>query len=107
MRELLSERMGVVAPLQRLVWITKHPQSPRGKASAHHPGVRPDAQGQGAVLLGVVESDRLLEVCSASGQISPIEQGGSHRPMCLQEKGRVLRTLGQVEKLFPQLLRRL
>ena len=40
----------------------------------------------GAVLLGVVEGDPLLQVGSGSSQLSQIEQGGPQRTVGLQEE---------------------
>src|SRR5262245_46169869 len=60
----------------------------------------------GAVLLGVVESRALLQVCSSSGQLSAIEQGESERVVSLEEERWVLEALGESEELLSQLPRR-
>ena len=48
----------------------------------------------GAVLLGVVEGNALLQVCSGEGQLSQTEQGVSQRLVGLQEERRVLARSG-------------
>ena len=56
-----------------------------------------------AVVLGVVESDPLLQVSSGRGQLSDLEQSGLQRVVGFQEERRVLDLLGQGEELLPQL----
>ena len=50
----------------------------------------PVEKGQGAVLLGVVEGNALLQVRSGRSQLSQPEQGHPQRIVGLQEEGRVL-----------------
>src|SRR4030095_17202587 len=59
----------------------------------------------GAVLLGVVEGDALLQVRAGSVQYSQGEQGLAQRDMRIGEAGWIVDTLGQTEHLLSQLPR--
>jgi hypothetical protein len=66
-------------------------------------GVQPTAEGQGMMLLGVVEGYALLHVGSRRGHLAKREQ---IVPMCklgLRQEGRVSQALGQAEALLHQL----
>src|SRR5262249_33839394 len=61
----------------------------------------------GAVLLGVVKGNALLQVLSGWDQLSKPAQADSQCTVGLQEEIRILWTLGQGEKLLRQLVCRL
>ena len=107
MRQLLGQGERLVAPLQGLVRIAKKPQGQGRIGEASHPGVMPVEEGMGAVLLGVVEGNALLQVRAGRGKLSQTEQGRPQRIVGLQEESRVLHALGQAQELLPQLARRL
>ena len=60
-----------MAPPQSLVWITEQPQGLRRVGQAPHPGVDPGAEGQGTVLLRIVEGDAFLQVGASAGPPRP------------------------------------
>src|SRR5712692_5413300 len=78
------------------------PQSHGRIVSARHPRVLAVQQGMGLVLLGVVEGNGLLKVCSGRGKLAPPDQRISERKMSLQEQRGVLYALGQAEELLCQ-----
>ena len=94
-RQLLGQGERLVAPLQGLVRIAKKPQGQGCIGEASHPRVMPVQEGMGAVLLGVVEGNPLLQVLSGWSKLSQIEQGHPQRIVGLQEESRVLCALGQ------------
>jgi len=63
------------------------------------------AEGQGAVLLGVVERNPLFQVCASLGKLSEGPQEQPQRQVSLQEGHWVLQALGQAEELFPEFTR--
>ena len=67
----------------------------------------PIEEGRGAVLLGIVEGNALLQVCSGRGQTLPARTRCSLAHGEPPEERRVLDALGQAEKLLSQLPRRL
>jgi len=83
------------------------PQGKGRKVQAHHSWVQSVEEGQGAVLLEVVEGNALLLVCPGQGQLSQQEQRLPQHPVGRQEERRVLHALGQAEELLSQLTRRL
>jgi hypothetical protein len=62
MGHLLGQEERFVAPPQRLVRIPEQPQGLRRVGQAPDPKVNASAEGQGAMLLEVVERDPLLQV---------------------------------------------
>src|SRR5262245_6205531 len=62
-------------------------------------------KGQGAVLMGVVQSNPLLKVLLGRDELSALVQALSQRPVPFQEESGVLHALGQGEQLLPELLR--
>src|SRR5713101_8795142 len=103
-RQLLSQGERLVAPLQGLLRIAKHPQGPSHIGQASHPRI---LHGTGAVLLGVVEGHPLLQVLPGRGKLSKMEQGTPQRLVGPQEVSWVVHDLGQAQKLLPELTRRL
>src|SRR5712692_714067 len=93
-RYLLGQPDSLVASLQGLIWIAKMPQGKGGKVQAHHPGVYPIEEGQGTVLLKVVEGNALLQVRSGRDQFSQHEQRFPKCPMGRQQESWVLHALG-------------
>ena len=63
-----------MAPLQGLIWIAKMPQGPGCIGEAMHPGSAV-LDGEARVLLGVIQSNPLLQVWLRRGQLSQTEQG--------------------------------
>jgi hypothetical protein len=51
-------------------------------------------EGQGAVLLGIIEGQALLQMGSSRSERSEKVQRRPQRPVSLQKKGRVLPVLG-------------
>jgi hypothetical protein len=62
MGQFLGQGKRYAVPPQGLVGIPERPQSLRRVGQAPRPKVNAGAEGQGAMLLGVVESDTLLQV---------------------------------------------
>jgi hypothetical protein len=69
--------------------------------------VKPTAEGQGVVLLRVVEGHPLLQVCSRRDHLSKSELAVPLRNVGLREEGRGLLASGQVEAPLHQLVHRL
>ena len=61
----------------------------------------PIEEGQGAVLLGVVEGNALLQVRAGRGELAQPEQGVPQRLVGLQEERRVVHALGQAAGAAP------
>jgi hypothetical protein len=78
-RQLLGCGKSFVVPLKGLVRITKMPQSPGCMGKANHSGVLLIEKGMGAVLLGAVEGNPLLEVLSGWDKLSQEVQSNSQR----------------------------
>jgi hypothetical protein len=62
MRQLPGQGERFVAPPQRLIGIPEQLQGLRHVGQAPHRQVNAGAEGQGAMLLGIVERDTLLQV---------------------------------------------
>ena len=107
MGQLLGQGERFVAPPQGLVRITEQPQGLRRVGQAPHPRVDPRAEGQGAVLLRVVEGDTLLQVGASRDDLAKPEQARPERKMGFEEERRVVDPLGQAEALLRQFPRRL
>src|SRR5262245_13506179 len=54
--------------LQRLIRIATQPQNPGGIHQARHPSVPPRAQGQGTMLLRLIEGDPTFQMGPGSGK---------------------------------------
>ena len=107
-RQLLGQGECLVAPLQGLVWIAKIPQGPGCKGEASHPRVLPVEEGQGAVLLGIVEGNRPAPSVSRAEVNSPRQNKVIPSAIVgLEEESWVLYALGQAEELLRQLMCRL
>jgi hypothetical protein len=52
--------------------------------------VLPEDEGQGVMLLPIVEGEALLTVGPGRGEFSQVEQSDPQRPMSLQEAGRIM-----------------
>src|SRR5262249_11977452 len=100
MTDLLGQPKSLVASLQSLLRIAKLPQGTPRKVQAHGPGVDPGEEGQGTVLLKVVEGNPLLQVRSGQGQLSQEAQRLPERPMGRQQESGVLRALSETEELL-------
>ena len=95
-RKLPGEGQRRVPPLQGLIRSAKAPQSLAHMAQTGHSSIVPVAEDMGAMLLRIVERNRLFEVGAGWGELSQIEQGLSQRPVYLQEEGRVLYAVSQL-----------
>src|SRR5205823_11440132 len=85
MRRLLGQGECRLYPGQGLVRIPQQPQRPGGPGEAHDPGIKPAAESQRAVALGIIESNTLLEVGESRNWFSQVEQGRSqHRVRFLE-----------------------
>ena len=60
MGKLLGQAASFAAPVDGLVRIAKKPQGRGGKSATGHPGILCGAEGQEAVLMGVMDGDTLL-----------------------------------------------
>ena len=60
-RDVLSQAEPCMAPGQSLVWKAEIPEGPGCKAQAGHTGVLEGTEGEGAVLLRVIEDRPLLQ----------------------------------------------
>src|SRR5262249_44001959 len=65
-RQLLGEGERIVDTSQGLLRIAEIPQRPGSKGEAVHPGVIAIEKGVGAILLGIVERNALLQVCTGA-----------------------------------------
>jgi hypothetical protein len=94
---------------ESLVWIAQKPQDPGGCVGpAYHRGVKPPIEeGQGAVLVGIIQGNHLLEVCSRTSSLSQMGQGGLQRIVGFHEQRWILYVPGETEALLTQLVRRL
>src|SRR5207247_6196824 len=106
-RYLSGEGDSGTTPLQRLLRIAKMPQSMGDKTEATHDRVMSVQKGRSAVFLALVQGYAPLQVGTGSGQLSQAEKRESQRPVGLDEPGRVLPALGQVEQLLSQFVCRL
>src|SRR5262245_19215354 len=104
MRQLAGQGQRLLAPLQGLVGIAKVPQYSGETGEAKHPEVVP-GEDMGAVRLGIVEGDALLQVRADGAPLSEEEQGIPQHDMGICEAYWILDTLGQAQHLFPQLPR--
>jgi hypothetical protein len=91
---LLGHGKGLLAFFQSLVQISKQAKIPGCKEPAKYPWILSIEESMGVVSHGIVESDTLLEMFSGSNEFSPEHQRLSYGEMSLQEKRRVLDTLG-------------
>jgi hypothetical protein len=69
-RQLPGEGECPLAPLQGLLWVAQIPEDPGGVGVGIHPKVIPLPEGLGAVMLGVVEGNRLLLVGAGPSEVS-------------------------------------
>ena len=60
MNQFPGQGEGLMALLEGLVWIAKHPQGQAQLGKTHHPSVMPIEEGMGAGLLRIVERDSLF-----------------------------------------------
>ena len=90
--ELVCQGEALLAPLQRLVRIAQHPQGKGCIDPASHTRVLPIEEGMGAVLLGMVQGNALLQVGTGRNKLAKIEQGISQRTVPLQGERRVVLT---------------
>src|SRR5262245_44243210 len=98
MRQFSGQAKGIMVPLEGLVWIAKHPQGQAQPGQTEYPGVMPIEEGMGAVLLGIVERQGLLQAFSGLDKLSKQEQSLPLRAVGLEQEGRVLYTLRQTQK---------
>jgi len=94
MGQLLGQGERCVAAPQGLVRIPEHPQGLRRVGQAPYPKVNAGAEGQGAMLLGGVESDPLLQVGVRRDDLAMPEYAHPERKMRFKEERRVLDPLG-------------
>src|SRR5215831_12815023 len=83
-----------MAALQGLFWITQQPQD-HGRRVPTSPT---------AVLVEVVQGDRLLQVCTGRGQLTKPQQALAHLPVTGNKERWVKLVLSQAEELFCQLV---
>ena len=100
-RQLLGQGEGLVAPREGLVWIAEQPQGPGHIGEAPDPEVQAIVEGQGAVLLGIIEGEPLLQVRPSQGQLSQEVHRAPQRMVGHQEERRVVHALGQTEDCSP------
>src|SRR5712692_8904983 len=87
----------LMAPLQALVWIAQIPQGLGCIEAAHHPRI---IRTDGArVLLEVIQSHPLLQVCPSRGQLSKEVQCLPQVQVSPREEIPVLEALGQPQQL--------
>jgi len=55
------------------------------------------------MLLGIVESEPVLQVRPRCGELAQPQQGVSQYVVAPQEEGRIALTLGQDQELFPKI----
>lgn len=72
-RQLVCQGEGLLAPLERLVWIAQHPQDMGGEDPASHVRILPIQQSMGTVLLRVIQGHTLLEVGTGRDQLTQPE----------------------------------
>src|SRR5882724_7241474 len=69
-RQLSREDERFVAALEGLIRKAQRPQDAPRKRQASHTGVLNSPKGQGAVLIGIIEGNPLLQVCSGLIQLA-------------------------------------
>ncbi len=72
-----------------------------------HPGVISIQKDVGAMLLGIVESNALLQVCTGDSELSQPYQGIPQHIVGHQQEFHLSYTLGQGQELLSQLACRL
>ena len=77
----MREGERLLAPLQGAVRVPQRPQRERCIAPARSPWVKPNVDSQGAVLLGIMERDAVLEVLVGNDDISQPDQGLAEAPI--------------------------
>ena len=106
-RQLLGEGERVVDAPQGLVGIAELPQGQRHKGETVHPGVIAIQKGVGAMLLGIVERQALLQVGPGGGELAQPDQGIPQHIVGHQQELHLADPLGQASELLPQLACRL
>jgi hypothetical protein len=94
-----------MAPLQGLVRIAQQPQRPADIGLGNDPGPFTVEPGLGRMLLGIVESDGLLQGSEGRHQLAVVQRCRPWHEVGLQEKCRILDALSQGEALFLDLSR--
>src|SRR5262245_16723387 len=99
MREVVGQGEGLITAPQGLIWIAKKPQRHGQRPKTAQPGVGLIQQVMGIVLLWIVDSDALLQVCTRGGELSQPEQSISQNVVATQEQRRIAVTLSQDQEL--------
>jgi hypothetical protein len=102
MRKFSGQAKPLVNSLESLVGIAERPEGICCVAMADYSGVVSIEESQGAMLLGIVERDSLLQGRLGRGKLTQKVQGWSSCSTGFQKKCRVLGTLGELQKLTRQ-----
>jgi hypothetical protein len=70
MSSLLRSGHSLLAVLKGLVWVTQNPQRQGQPGETKDPRFKAEEESKGAVLLGVVEGEALLQVLSGEGKFA-------------------------------------
>jgi hypothetical protein len=97
---LAREGEGLIRPLQGLIGITKIPERYCRPGQAGNGGVLAVNERMGAVSLGVVERDTLVQMFPGDRWFSKGEGCNAECLVRLEERRRISHTLGQVEELL-------
>ena len=105
-RQLLGEGERLVDVLEGLGRVAQQLHDPGRNGAAPHHGVRRMIQeGPRTVLLGVIEDDAVLQVRAGRGKLAKIGRRRSQRQVRRQAEARVVRALGPLEEIRPELTR--
>src|SRR6266571_4605070 len=99
MNERLGEGQRLLALLEGLVWIAERPQNEGGKGEARHPAIKRSVEeGEGVMLLPIIQGARLFEVRAGRHEVSQLVQRNPKRIVGLEEESWVLPALGKGEQ---------
>ena len=104
-RQRLSPRQCLGAPLPGLVGIAQRPQGLGAKDAAPHPGVIPKAEHVGPVLYGIIQRHALLRVSVGTAELAQEHHGFREHVVRPHDESHVVELFGEAEECFPQLVR--
>ena len=101
-RQLPGQGKRLLALLQGLVWIAQQPSHVGRISAAAYAWVLPTIEpGMGAVLLGLIESDTLVQMGPSWDQVSQEKPERPHAIVGLEEESWIVQALSQGEVLLP------
>ena len=104
MRQLPGKRQCLVISLERLLGKPQEPKTKGGLRPTGHAGILPVSEGQGRVLLAVVDLDPLIELAERRPKLPAGFQRYPHRLVGHHEEVRVVHGLRYAAALVSQLI---